>query len=201
MLTKNPRVAAEGTEPAVCESYDGFRTFIEDCRRIGEVVDIEGADWDLEIGTLTEAAAENLVYPPMILFDGIKGYPRVVAALVEEAKNSLRSLAPRAVSTVREVLETFDPKARLKAADMILSRTDVVVSRVEGKIEHEIIDRTQQSIDYLAHLIARGASEQMLLNEFGPGGLDRYRKLLEARERAKEVVDAEYTVIEEKPHE
>ena len=131
----------------------------------------------------------------------IKGYPRVAAALVEEAKNSLRSLAPRAVSTVREVLETFDPKARLKAADMILSRTDPPVSRVEGKIEHEIVDRTQQSLDYLAHLIAKGASEQFLLAEFGPGGLERYRKLLEARERAKEVVDAEFTVIEEKSDE
>lgn len=57
------------------ESYDGFRTFLEDCRRIGEVTDINNADWDLEIGTLTEAAAELLVNPSMLMFDKIKGYP------------------------------------------------------------------------------------------------------------------------------
>src|SRR5438094_261380 len=57
------------------EPYDGFRSFLEDCRRIGEVVDISDADWDLEIGTLTEAAAEHLVNPSMLLFDRIKDYP------------------------------------------------------------------------------------------------------------------------------
>jgi UbiD family decarboxylase len=56
--------------------YDGFRSFIEECRRIGECVDIEDADWDLEIGTLTEAASERLAVPPMLLFDRIKGYPK-----------------------------------------------------------------------------------------------------------------------------
>jgi 4-hydroxy-3-polyprenylbenzoate decarboxylase len=57
------------------ETYDGFRSFLEDCRRIGEVVDIYDADWDLEIGTLTEATAENIVSPAMLMFDRIKGYP------------------------------------------------------------------------------------------------------------------------------
>jgi 4-hydroxy-3-polyprenylbenzoate decarboxylase len=56
--------------------YDGFRTFLEDCRREGECVEIEDADWDLEIGTLTEAAAEKIDGPPMLLFDKIKGYPK-----------------------------------------------------------------------------------------------------------------------------
>src|SRR5213078_177032 len=57
------------------ESYDGFRSFIEDCRKIGEVIDINDADWDLEIGTLTEAVAETIKDPSMLLFDRIKGYP------------------------------------------------------------------------------------------------------------------------------
>jgi UbiD family decarboxylase len=64
------------TEPRLTnETDDGFRSFLEDCRRLGEVADINGADWDLEIGTLTEAAAELLTNPAMLMFDNIKGYP------------------------------------------------------------------------------------------------------------------------------
>lgn len=55
--------------------YDGFRSFIEDRRSINECVDINGATWDLEIGTLTEAAAELIADPPMMLFDNITDYP------------------------------------------------------------------------------------------------------------------------------
>jgi UbiD family decarboxylase len=56
--------------------YDGLRTFINKCRALNEVVDIEKADWNVEIGTLTEAVAEKISDPPMILFDEIKGYPK-----------------------------------------------------------------------------------------------------------------------------
>jgi 4-hydroxy-3-polyprenylbenzoate decarboxylase len=56
--------------------YDGLRNYIDACRGIGEVVDIDDADWDLEIGTLSEAAAEKIIEPPMMLFDKIKGYPK-----------------------------------------------------------------------------------------------------------------------------
>src|SRR5690349_6051240 len=56
--------------------YDGLRTYIEAVRGIGQVKDIDGADWDLEIGTLTEAVTEMIAEPPMMLFDKIKGYPQ-----------------------------------------------------------------------------------------------------------------------------
>ncbi len=61
--------------------YNDLRDFIELCRQHGDVRDIEGADWDLEIGALTEAAAELLPDPPMFLFDNIKGYPAGYRAL------------------------------------------------------------------------------------------------------------------------
>ncbi len=57
------------------KNFDGLRSFIEACRELGECVDIKDADWDLEIGTLTEAAAEHIEDPPMLVFDRIKGYP------------------------------------------------------------------------------------------------------------------------------
>jgi len=55
--------------------YDGLRTFLRNCEALGEVRKISGADWDLEIGALTESMSELVPEPPALLFDDIKGYP------------------------------------------------------------------------------------------------------------------------------
>jgi len=57
------------------EIFDDLRSFIEAAKKISEWREIKGANWDLEIGTLIEAAAERIPQPPMLLFDEIKGYP------------------------------------------------------------------------------------------------------------------------------
>ena len=88
------------------EQYDGFRTFIEQCRAMGECVDVDGADWDLEIGALTEAAAELINSPPMILFDKIKGYPAGYRVA------SLPLASPKRVATIVG-LPTDKPKLEL----------------------------------------------------------------------------------------
>ncbi|HLY64747.1 MAG TPA: UbiD family decarboxylase, partial [Chloroflexota bacterium] len=54
---------------------NNLRDFIDACREIGEIRDIDGADWDEELGALTEAAAELIDDPPALLFDNVKGYP------------------------------------------------------------------------------------------------------------------------------
>jgi 4-hydroxy-3-polyprenylbenzoate decarboxylase len=88
------------------ENYDGLRSFIESCQEIGECRVIEGADWDLEIGTLTEAAAERIDSPPMLLFDRIKGYEAGYRVL------SLPLASPRRVALVLG-LPTDRPKLEL----------------------------------------------------------------------------------------
>ena len=50
-----------------------FRDFIAEIDRIGDLKLLEGCDWDLEIGTLTELMAER--WGPALLFEKIKGYP------------------------------------------------------------------------------------------------------------------------------
>jgi hypothetical protein len=35
------------------ESYDGLRSFLAECKKLGEVKLIRDADWNLEIGALT----------------------------------------------------------------------------------------------------------------------------------------------------
>jgi UbiD family decarboxylase len=58
------------------QQYDGLRSFLAACEELGEVCVVKNADWDLEIGALTEAASELIDEPPALLFDEIKGYPK-----------------------------------------------------------------------------------------------------------------------------
>lgn len=56
--------------------YRDLRGFIELSRDMGEVRDVRGAHWDLELGALIEATAERMKPdPPMLLFDEIADYP------------------------------------------------------------------------------------------------------------------------------
>ncbi len=50
-----------------------LRAFIEDLRAAGDLREISGADWNLEIGAITELLGEE--EGPAILFDDIKGHP------------------------------------------------------------------------------------------------------------------------------
>ena len=54
-------------------AYDGLRSFLARCETLGEVKLIRNADWNLEIGALTEAACELIDEPPALLFDEIAG--------------------------------------------------------------------------------------------------------------------------------
>ena len=53
-------------------SFVTLREFMDELDRIGELRVVEGCDWNLEIGTLTELVAER--WGPALLFDRIKDY-------------------------------------------------------------------------------------------------------------------------------
>src|SRR4051812_31608186 len=52
--------------------WSDFREFLAELERRGQVRHVEGADAELEIGTLTELMCERR--GPMLLFDQIPGY-------------------------------------------------------------------------------------------------------------------------------
>ncbi len=56
-------------------TFDDLRDFMAACQQADAWRQIDGADWDLEIGALTEAVAELIPDPPMLIFDRIPGYP------------------------------------------------------------------------------------------------------------------------------
>jgi 4-hydroxy-3-polyprenylbenzoate decarboxylase len=65
-------------------TYKDLRGFIDAAQRLGELRVVNGADWDLELGAVTEVAA-RAAHPKVVLFDNIKGYPpgyRVLANAV-----------------------------------------------------------------------------------------------------------------------
>ncbi|OFW08734.1 MAG: hypothetical protein A3H27_02935, partial [Acidobacteria bacterium RIFCSPLOWO2_02_FULL_59_13] len=62
----------QGAEPV---SPQDLRSFIETCKEVSDWREIRKADWKFEIGALTEAAAELIPQPPLLIFDEIKGYP------------------------------------------------------------------------------------------------------------------------------
>jgi 4-hydroxy-3-polyprenylbenzoate decarboxylase len=65
--------------------FDDLRSFIDASKSVERNWrEILGANWDQEIGALTETTAELIAEPPMLLFDEIKDYPKGyrVASLV-----------------------------------------------------------------------------------------------------------------------
>lgn len=64
----------------------GLRHWVESMRSRGDLMETDGADWDLEIGGLTELVSAASQEPPAILFDHIPRYPpgfRVLTNLVD----------------------------------------------------------------------------------------------------------------------
>jgi 4-hydroxy-3-polyprenylbenzoate decarboxylase len=61
-----------GTTASV--AYRDLREYIDAADRLGELRRVNGADWDLEIGAITEVTA-RAAQPKVVLFDNIKGYP------------------------------------------------------------------------------------------------------------------------------
>ena len=54
--------------------FNDLREFIKEAEDLGQVKVIEGADWNVEIGTITELS-QCKSDQPLLLFDKIKGYP------------------------------------------------------------------------------------------------------------------------------
>ena len=52
-----------------------LRLWIKQIRDLGELREVRGADWNLELGAISELNVKKDV-PPALLFDEIKGYPK-----------------------------------------------------------------------------------------------------------------------------
>lgn len=86
--------------------FNDLREFIEAAREIGDLKEIHGAHWDLEIGALTEIFAGRQDFP-LLLFDRIPGYPprcRVVSNLLSHPRRSALVIGMPASASKTEVV-------------------------------------------------------------------------------------------------
>src|SRR5689334_10225480 len=86
---------------------------------IGQLERIEGAGWDLEIGTVTEMIALRSRNPRCLLFDNIPGYPagyRVATNSFTSKELSARLLDIPMSQTIGEMAQAW----RVKSRDMRL---------------------------------------------------------------------------------
>jgi UbiD family decarboxylase len=93
--------------------FDDLRGFIEVAGELEEVKEIEKADWNLEIGALTEIEAEN--HGPLLVFDKIQGYPagfRVVSNAFVTLRRTAAALGLPQDLTPLETLKTWRQKVR-----------------------------------------------------------------------------------------
>ena len=93
--------------------FSDLRAFIDGAARIGEVKTVEGADWNLEIGCLTELMAEQ--DGPLLLFDNIVGYPtgfRIVTNALATPRRFALALGLPTEASKLEILKTWRRKTR-----------------------------------------------------------------------------------------
>jgi 4-hydroxy-3-polyprenylbenzoate decarboxylase len=93
--------------------YHDLRTFLELVKKENEYVEIHDADWNLEIGALTEATSEYVNDPPLLMFDNIKGYPegfRVASLTVGSRKRAALSMGLPVDKTKLELVRLLTKK-------------------------------------------------------------------------------------------
>ena len=84
---------ADEEAPRRNEGYQDLRDLLERFEEMGEVAHVDGADWNLEVGAISEmTAAEKPGRAKAMLFDNIKGYPEGTRILAGGA-NAFKRLA------------------------------------------------------------------------------------------------------------
>src|SRR5262245_23566719 len=94
-------------------AFPDLRAFIDGVARIGELKVIDGADWNLEIGCLTELMAEQ--EGPLLLFDNIPGYPkgfRIAANVLATARRFALALDLPNDAPKLEIVKTWRDNIR-----------------------------------------------------------------------------------------
>ncbi|MBI2831867.1 MAG: UbiD family decarboxylase [Chloroflexi bacterium] len=93
---------------------DDLRSFIKKTEELGECKLVEGADWELEIGSIAEVMG-TVPDSPMLLFDSIKGYPkgyRVLTNVFPKLSRLVLALGFPEMKNKREVVSYYRQKLK-----------------------------------------------------------------------------------------
>jgi hypothetical protein len=114
---------------------------------------------------------------------------RIVAAINEVARKIVRGGAADAARALRNMVNDPDHKDHARAVDMLLSRTDPVMSHQHIQVTHTRTDPDLEGIDQLRALRQLGTTRETLVGLFGFNGLERIERL-EAADTARRAAEA-----------
>ncbi len=107
------------------EPHTDLRDWLERIERTGQIKNIDGADWNLEIGAIAEMIYHNSPEnPPCLLFDNIAGYEagfRVLSGMTNSPKRLAVTLGLPETDTALDVVQSY--RDRMKSFAPIPSRT------------------------------------------------------------------------------
>jgi len=114
--------------------FNDLREFIEKAEQMGECKIIEGADWETDIGTISELEAEE-PNPRLILFDDIQGYPsgyRVAVNMFATPRRNALALGLPEEATGVELVRAL--KEKIKAGIKLIPPVEVDTGPVKENV-------------------------------------------------------------------
>lgn len=120
-------------------AFRDLRDFLAAAAALGDVRTIEGADWDLEIGCITELSAEK--HGPILLFDAIAGYPagyRIAANVLASPRRFALAMGLPIDLPALEILRAWKEKSA--QAQMIKPRVVPAGPILEHVLDGEAAD-------------------------------------------------------------
>lgn len=122
---------------------------------------------------------------------------RVIDALAEQSRKTIRSLAPSAIQAARDILTTTNHKDRAKVALNLIERVAPTETKHTVTVEHKV-DHDGEAVAQLRMLKSLNVARERLEEVFGFTGLSRYEKMLSLEDAKSKppIVDAEFTVVD-----
>ena len=123
----------------ICGFSRSGEILLDAAGELGDVRTIEGADWDLEIGCITELSAEK--HGPILLFDSIKGYDagyRVAANVLASPQRFALAMGLPIDLPALEILRAWKDKSA--RAQMIKPRVVPAGPILENVLEGDAAD-------------------------------------------------------------
>jgi UbiD family decarboxylase len=117
-----------------------LRLWLDQVRQLGELKDVRGADWNLELGAISELNVKKDL-PPALLFDEIKGYPKGFRVLTcstsspARLSSILRLPLQKTHKGLVEVLRGMPAKWQKAATsfDPVVTKEGLVLQNIQNK--------------------------------------------------------------------
>ena len=97
------------------ETMPDLRTWLAEVEKLGQLMTVQNAHWDLELSTLTELINERSKIRPALIFDRIKDYPsgyRVAANLVSSVERLALTLGMKSGSSDLDFIQAWRQRVK-----------------------------------------------------------------------------------------